>query len=68
MQRDMLCKVITANSTNSSSYSIYLLSLIPIVIIMIILILIIVLAKIINRLFHEKSTKQPYRSKGNTNL
>ena len=25
MQRDMLCKVITANSTNSSSYSIYIL-------------------------------------------
>ena len=25
------------------------------------------LAKIINRLFHEKSTKQPYRSQGNTN-
>ena len=24
--------------------------------------------KIINRLFHEKSTKQPYRSQGNTNL
>ena len=24
MQRDMLCKVITANSTNSSSYSIYI--------------------------------------------
>ena len=27
-----------------------------------------VLAKIIDRLFHEKSTKQPYRSQGNTNL
>ena len=27
-----------------------------------------VLAKIINRLFHEKSTKHPYRSKENTNL
>ena len=25
------------------------------------------LAKIINRLFHEKFTKQPYRSQGNTN-
>ena len=31
-------------------------------------IIIIVLAKIINRLFHEKSTKQPCRSQGNTNL
>ena len=25
MQRDMLCKVITANSTNSSSYSIHII-------------------------------------------
>ena len=27
MQRDMLCKVITANSTNSSSYSIHIIIL-----------------------------------------
>ena len=33
-----------------------------------VIIILLMLAKIINRLFHQKSTKQPCRSQGNTKV
>ena len=52
---------------NNYNYN-YNLVMLATIINRLVLVFIIMLDEIINRLFHEKRTKQPCRSQGNTNL